>query len=432
MHKILIIAPHFPPSNLASVHRTRLFAQHLPRYNWEPIILCVHEKYYEENLDWNLYKLLPTQLKIEKVHANKLTKPRLIGDIGLRAFIQLYKKAKEIIKTNEIDFIYIPIPSFYVALLGRLLHKKIGIKYGIDYIDPWVHNFPNSNKLFTRHWVSKKIANTLEKIAVKKASLITGVAEGYYTGVIQRNPSLVNTCTFAAMPYGGEIEDHKFVHKFNLQPYLFQKENEKINIVYAGAFLPKSKEPFEQICKAIAESKGLYQNIVFHFIGTGRKNNNVEEESILPIAKKYGIAETIIKEYPNRIPYLDVLVHLSIADGILILGSTEPHYTPSKSYQAVLSQKPILAVLHKQCYAIKILQTSNAAVVLSFDGESELEKIYNNFNNLVQEWLLFKKEYNINNINYSVFNSYSANEVTKILSVELNKVIGINLAESKS
>ena len=95
MKKILILYPHFPPSNLAGVHRPRLFAQHLPAFNWEPVILTVHEDYYEENLDWNLVKLLPEHLRIEKVKAFKNTKPRLIGDIGLRAFFQLYKRATD-------------------------------------------------------------------------------------------------------------------------------------------------------------------------------------------------------------------------------------------------------------------------------------------------------------------------------------------------
>ncbi len=86
MKKILIISPHFPPSNLAAVHRSRLFAMHLPSYNWDPVILSVHEKYYEEALDYNLEKLLPENLRIEKVSAFNATKPRLIGDIGLRGF----------------------------------------------------------------------------------------------------------------------------------------------------------------------------------------------------------------------------------------------------------------------------------------------------------------------------------------------------------
>src|SRR6202012_5893692 len=101
MKRILIISPHFPPSNLAAVHRSRLFAQHLPSYGWKPIVLMVDEKDYEEQLDWNLVKLLPTNLRIEKVRAFGITKPRLIGDIGLRGFFQLYRRAKQLIKKES-------------------------------------------------------------------------------------------------------------------------------------------------------------------------------------------------------------------------------------------------------------------------------------------------------------------------------------------
>jgi hypothetical protein len=87
----------------------------LKSFGWEPVILTVHEKYYEESPDWNLVKLLPKDLRIEKVNAFKITKPRLIGDIGLRAFFQLYKKAKQLVRTEHFDFIYIPIHSFYCS-----------------------------------------------------------------------------------------------------------------------------------------------------------------------------------------------------------------------------------------------------------------------------------------------------------------------------
>ena len=170
MKKILVISPHYPPSNLAAVHRSRLFAQHLPSFGWQSIILTVDEKFYEEELDWNLHQLLPKDQHIEKVNAIKITKPRLIGDIGLRAFFQLRKKAFQLVNEEKINFVYIPIPSFYVSLIGNYLHRKTGVKFGIDYIDPWVHQFPGSDKIFSRHWFSTKLAEFLEPIALKNVS----------------------------------------------------------------------------------------------------------------------------------------------------------------------------------------------------------------------------------------------------------------------
>lgn len=419
LKKILIISPHFPPSNLAAVHRSRLFAQHLPSMGWDPIVLMVDEKYYEEKLDHNLEKLVPANLKIEKSPAFGVTKPRLIGDIGVRGFFQLYKKAKQIVRRDKIDFVYIPIPSFYVALLGRWLHASTGVKYGIDYIDPWVHEFPGSG---LRYRLSETVAKFLEPIAVKNASLITGVAEGYYNGVHERNPHLLGSCLFAAMPYGGEKEDHKKVAEMSAKPYLFAK-SAKTQLVYAGAMLPKAYEPLEAIFKAVSADKEKYQNIEFHFIGTGKTPNDTEGYNIKPLAEKYGLWQTIVFEYPARIPYMDVLVHLDAADGIFILGSTEPHYTPSKVYQAVLSAKPVLAVLHGASTALQVVNNTLAGIAYPIVPEA-IEKITVDFNQQMKNYLQFMQQFHPSQVDMQQFDKYSAKAVTQILANELNKICG--------
>ena len=420
MKKILIIYPHFPPSNLAGVHRPRLFAQHLPSFGWEPIILTVHEKYYEETLDTNLKNLLPVSLRIEKVNAFGVTKPRVIGDIGLRAFFQLYIKAKHLILAEEIDFLLIPIPSFYCALLGRWLHHSTRIKYGVDYIDPWVHQFPGSNKLLSRHWLSTKIAQFLEPIAVKNASLITGVAEGYYKGVQERNPHLLNQAVFGAMPYGGEKQDHLMVHQLQLKPYLFLKKEGVVQLVYAGAMLPKAYSILEKIFESISSNPNIFKNIEFHFIGTGKLSNDAASYNIKPLAQQYSLWQKCVFEYPKRIPYLDVLVHLNIADGIFILGSTEPHYTPSKTYQAVLSGKPVFAVLHEKSSAVLIIKHAKVGLVLSFNGISGLPTITENFISVFKNYISFIDDYDEELIDLNLFDQYSANSITKKMANFLN------------
>lgn len=422
MKKILIIYPHFPPSNLAGVHRPRLFAQHLPSFGWAPIILTVHEKFYEEPLDHNLTKLLPGNLRIEKVNAFNLTHPRLIGDIGLRAFFQLYKKAKQLILSENIDFLFIPIPSFYCAMLGRFLNKSTKIKYGVDYIDPWVHQFPGSDKIFSRHWFSTKIAQILEPIAVKNASLITGITTGYYKGVQDRNPHLSSAAIFGAMPYGGELQDHKALNDLHILPYLFKSAPSKIQLVYAGAFLPKSIEPLKIIFKNILDNWEVFKNVEFHFIGTGVLLNNEIVNTIKPFAESMGIWQTIIFEHPNRIPYLDVLTHLNNADGIFVLGSTESHYSPSKIYQGILSEKPIFAVLHKESSAGEVLRLSNAGLVLSFNGEEGLHSIASEFVPRFKSFIKFLNSFDKSKINKELFNQYSAKSVTKKLVELLEKI----------
>ena len=482
MNRILIIAPHYPPSNLAAVHRTRLFAQHLPSFGWEPIILTVDEQYYEEKLDWDLHKLIPSSQRIVKVNAIKVGRPRLIGDIGLRAFFQLRKKAVELIKKEQIDFVYIPIPSFYTALLGPYLHKKTGIKYGIDYIDPWVHEFPGSEKLFSRHWFSTQLAKLLEPIAVKHAALITGVSEGYYLPVLNRNPHLKNNVITAAMPYGGEEGDHEYIRRqmseIRRQTTDFRRQESDgsdqisddrgqnflktsstssttsttstsstpstFKFVYAGALLPKAHKPLEKIFEALASLQPPQplqllklistlpirashfrdlrlqppQPLQLQFIGT--------LGTIKPLAEKYGLFGKTVFEHPNRMPYLDVLKELDQADGIFILGSTEPHYTPSKVYQAVLSQKPILAILHEQSSAVKVLRESNAGIVITMNGEEDIVSLPIRFLEGLRQFQEFQHSFNPNKINKDAFDQYSAKAVTAKLVEKLDEIVSLS------
>jgi len=454
LKNILIISPHYPPSNLAAVHRSRLFAQHLPTLGWNPIILTVHENYYEEALDWKLNQLLPKDQRIEKVSAFKVTKPRLIGDIGLRGYFQLRRRALELIRSEKIDFVYIPIPSFYMALLGPYLFKKTGILYGIDYIDPWVHVFPGSDKIFSRHWFTTQLAKFLEPIAVKHASLITGVSEGYYKPVLDRNPHLKEQALTAAMPYGGEETDHDFIRnkgkedsstslpsagKFNPSTPLPSagkfnpSTSSTCKFIYAGAMLPKAYKPLEEVFKALSTlqppstSLNLSQppqpsagklNLpqpAFHFIGT--------LGTIKPFAEKYKLWGSAVLEHPDRIPYLDVLFQLDATDAVFILGSTEPHYTPSKVYQAVLSGKPILAVLHEASTAVRVLRESRAGIVVTMKGEEDLDTLSARFLEGLKEFIIFKQNFDPNNINRAAFEQYSAKAVTSLLVEKLDAIV---------
>jgi hypothetical protein len=413
--KVLIIATHFPPSNLAGIHRSRLFAQHLPSFGWEPVILTVDEKFYEEEPDWNIVKLLPPDLRVEKANAFKVTKPRMIGDIGLRSFFQMYRRAVEIVKKEKIDFLYVTIPSFYMALIGRMVHSKTGVPYGIDYIDPWVHEFPGTHKKYSRHWWSTKLARFLEPIAVKRARLITGVAEGYYHQVGERNPHLKTEAVFGAMPYGGEKEDHNKVKELQLKPYLFEQKPGKIQLVYAGAMWPPAIPVINAIFQAIAENINTFSNVEFHFIGTGKTPNDPNGYNMKPIAEKWGLWKKQVYEYPKRIPYLDALVHLEASSGVLIYGSTQSHYTPSKVYQGVLSGKPILAVLHSASTAVEVINHAHAGVVLDFNGKEELEKIRKEFANKFNQYLKLLEGWDPSNVKHSMLHEFSAEKVTQQL-----------------
>lgn len=414
MKNILIIYPHWPPSNLAGVHRARLISNFLHDFDWHPIVLTVKSEFYEEKPDFDIIKTVNPKTEIIYTDAKPVKKFRIIGDIGLRSFKFLKKEALNIIQNRKIDFIWIPIPSFYVALLGRILYKKTGIPYGIDYIDPWVRNISNRKNL--RAILSNLFARLLEPYAVKKASLISGVSRNYYLPVLNRYFKK-NLPVDVAMPYGFDPNDHNIQIK-NIK-YPWDNYPNCKPIVYAGAFLPLSGYFTELLFKSIRTLKDenkLDSNIKLFFIGTG----NYTHKSITEYAKDAGITD-VVTEIRERFPFLHVLNFLAKSYGVLVIGSTEKHYTASKIFQSLLSNRPVFSIFHKESSAIKILEECSADnyTVKYIDNinkeqfEKQIEQTFYKFVHQTLNW----------NADLNILNKYSAKESAKNLVHSIEKIL---------
>ncbi len=341
---------------------------YLEEFGWQPIIVAVDPKFYEEEKSEDLLKLVKEGIRVVHVNAKNASRIRLYGDIALRAFSNLKNKAIEIIKAEKIDCIWVPIPPFYTALIGRRVHDATGVPYVIDYIDPWVHDFPGSHNLLSRAKLASVVSNFLEPIAIKKAAGFTGVSSAYYLEVFERNPRL-KALPHCGMPYGFDVNDYNA--KPSNKKLLWADDGEVIPYIYAGAFLPNAHYFIDELFKIIAAMRTLGKlnpRVRFYFAGTGKTNL----QSIADYASAHGLQD-IVSEKRERIPYLEVLNNLSNAAGILTIGSTEMHYTASKIFQSILSKKPVFAVFHHQSSVIDILKETNAGsyLVKYFEEENE-------------------------------------------------------------
>ncbi|MBI9061928.1 MAG: hypothetical protein JEZ14_08050 [Marinilabiliaceae bacterium] len=475
MKTILIIYPHWHPANLAGVQRPRLIGNFLKEFGWKPRVLTVKADYFEETPDIDFEKTFSKDFEVTRIKALKVTKPRIIGDIGLRAFFQLYKEAKRILQNESIDFIWLPIPSFYNALLGRLLYEKTQVPYGIDYIDPWVRDISNQKNLRAR--LSQWIARLLEPIAIKKVSVISGVSTPYYAPVIQRNfPAIANELlksdsnrnnsvsanrqinkstnrpiVHVAMPYGFDPKDHQI--KLDKLEYPWEKFSHQSSVsndqsshnlltsqthnlstnethlspltshlskiwLYAGAFLPNSHILMDAFFKAISilRNEGKWdENIQLWFIGTGP----YPAKRITAYAKDHGI-EDIVFENRERFPFLQVLNFLAAANTVMMIGSTEEHYTASKTYQSILSERPVVSVFHYKSSAVKVMEYCHAdQFTVRYKPEMNHEDIVESF----KEVILKRLQSETWQPDLSALDQYSARESTKKLVEAIERVI---------
>lgn len=414
MKTVLIIYPHWVPANLAGVQRPRLIGNYLSNFDWKPLLLTVDSKYYEETPDLNLEKTVSEDIEVIYTRAYKIDGLRLVGDIGLRAFPFLYKEALKICSNRQIDFIWIPIPSFYTSILGRLLHEKTHIPYGIDYIDPWVRNLNNQNNI--RAKLSQFVAKVLEPHAVKKADLISGVSKSYYWPVIERNFKIIPENV--GMPYGFDPRDHEIRLK-NIE-YPWTIDSNQKNWIYAGAFLPNSHIFIKCFFRAVTELKkrNLWdKSIRLYFIGTGK----YKAKSIAEYARDAQM-ENIVTEIRDRQPFLNILNFLAAADRVMLFGSTEKHYTASKTFQCLLSQRPLFTIIHEHSSAVRIIEKVGAAEYLvkyrevdtQLDIVEKMIKVLIPFQK-VKEW----------NLELKYLNDYSSKKSAEVLAKAMDKIIQV-------
>jgi hypothetical protein len=418
--RVVLVAAHFPPSNLSGVHRARLWAQHLHEFGWQPIIVTTHWRHYEERLDWELCELLDADLEIIRTAALPTKPLRVVGDIGIRGFAWHLATLRRLIRKQKIDFLHITVPSFYSALLGEFAAKDKRIAFGIDYIDPWVHVWPEAEQRYSRAWVSMKLGEVLEPRAVRQASLITGITEGYYSGVFERNRHLHRQAIAAAMPYGNSVRDFEIVARKRREAYLFNPNDGAFHLIYAGAMLPKGYRVLDCLLAAVAQMRTEYPDqfsrLRIHFVGTGKSPDEPAGYNIRPRATLFGLDE-IISEHPQRVPYVDVLSHLVQATAILIIGSTEAHYSPSKIYQSVQAKRPIFALLHEASTAIQVIERSNAGVAIPLTETTLPEPKY-----LASRLAAFISDirYSADKVEWSKFEAYSARESTRRLALAMD------------
>lgn len=367
---VVIVAPHFPPSNLTAGHRSRLFGMHLGKFGWRVCVLSVDPRYYEEALDPELEKLLPADLDVVRTRAFRTRPIRWVGDLSIRSLWWHYREIGRLIRQRGVDLVYIPIPPNFSALLGPLIRLRHRVPFAVDYIDPWVHPWPGCEIPLSKAWWAFRLGQLLEPLVLRHACLVTGVAPGYYEGALRRNPWL-DPSRCVAMPYGSEESDFDFLDRHPRAPFLFDPHDGNRHIVYAGAMLPRAYSTLEALFTAVRDlievHPGLRSTLRLHFIGTGSTPSDPSSHLVTPWAERLGVSD-VVREYPARVPYLDVLNHLKRADAILVLGSSEPHYTASKIFQAVLSRRPVLGILHAQSTAVDILRRANAGPVVTFDG----------------------------------------------------------------
>jgi hypothetical protein len=370
----LIVSPHFPPSTLAGVHRARHLARHLPAAGWRPVVITVHERYHAERLDPALAALLPADLAVEKVGALPVRLMRRfgIGDIGIRGYGWLRAALlRAIARERPAVVLFTGAPFLPMLLAGEV--RRRGVPVVLDFQDPWVSAWGARQPLHTKAGIAHRLATWLEPLAVRAASAITSVSDTQNAEMAERYPWLARERMFA-IPIGGDPEDFDALRAAGGESGV-ELDAGAIDFSYVGTFWPAVANSLRTVLRGLArlrvENPALAARIRLNFIGTSANPNDTGTNRVLPIAQEVGVRD-LVRELPQRVPYLEALGVLARSHALLLIGSDEPHYTASKIYPALMSGRPYLSLFHRASSAHAVLASAGGGLAFSFGTAAEL------------------------------------------------------------
>jgi len=262
-------------------------------------------------------------------------------------------------------------------LLAAQVRQRFGVPVVLDLQDPWVSSWGATQPLLTKAGMSHALATVLEPRALRMASFITSVSERQNAEMGERYQWLDRE-RMAAIPIGSDAEDFNAVAFTSSNQRSFKLESGYINLSYVGTIWPSAIPTIRVFLRAVAslatKFPALYRRLRLNFVGTTVNPNNHAGLWVLPLAAALGVAD-IVRELPQRVPYLEALSILLRSDGSLMLGSDEPHYTASKIYPYLMSGTPYLSIFHQASSAHDVLKRAGGGVSLSFSSREELDSL---------------------------------------------------------
>ena len=366
MRRVLMVSPHFPPDTTAGAHRARLLAPHLAAHGWDPTVVTVDPRDYEGRLDPALGNLVPRSVRVVRARAwsARWTRRLGIGDLGLRAFAGLLRACAGLLRRDPFDALFVTIYPTYPALLGPVLKRRFGVPFVLDYQDPWVGAWGRDvgggpgGRPDLKSRMSRILACSLEPRALRAADAVTAVSRETFEQVRARH-GWVATRPFAEIPIGVEPADFDALKgRVGPNPH-FDPKDGQAHLCYVGTLLPLGFETLRALLAAAAllrdREPALYGRLRLHFFGTSNQTAPGGPCRVLPVAAELGVAG-IVSEIAPRLDYLDALMVQTQATAIVLLGSSERHYTASKLYPALLAERPILAVYHEASTVVEVLR----------------------------------------------------------------------------
>ncbi len=351
MFKVLVISYYYPPMGLSGVQRTLKFTKYMRQYNWEPAVLTTGSTAYYAHDNSLLKEAEEAGIRIIRTEGNdinsRLNKKgtvkippewmrKILSRMSASVFIPDNKSgwtskalvtARELLKKEQFDIIFVTAPPFSSFNMAVKLKKEFGVPMVVDYRDLWYGNHFGFYPTPLHSYLHK----SMEYAALKAADRIIVINRRMKEKVMDEYRFVTFEDVFI-IPQGYDPKDFE-----NLVPE--KKNKSKMRLTFSGLFYEFiTPKYFLRAFKKLAlERPDIAANIELHFVGFLRNENRklIRKLDLQDFVKEYGYLE-----------HNDALTKTITSDVLWTMvgrGRSSDTVSTGKTFEYLGTRKPIIA-----------------------------------------------------------------------------------------
>ena len=376
MKRLLIISPNFQPINAPDMQRVRMSLSHYQANGWEPVVMAVGERWQTGAVEPELLATIPNGIRVIPVPALPIGWSRWLGlgTLGLRALPFLWWRGTRLLRREKFDLAFFSNTQFITFTLGRFWLRTFGLPYVLDVQDPWrTGNYERPGAPQPpggwKYQFARFLAWAFEGPSFAGAAAVMSVSPAYLSALSARYPGF-GAKPSAVIRFGASLSDVLQARALPKPAHPFHRENGEIHIVYTGASGPIMPHALTALFRALRTYRTAQPELAgrlrLHFIGTSYAAAGQAKFSVLPLAVECGVGE-LVSEVPHRVGFLEALQLQQASDVLLLPGSIDPAYSPSKIYQYYLAGRPILGLVFRGSVMEGLLDELRCAFMVRLD-----------------------------------------------------------------
>lgn len=386
--KVLIIANKFPPCGGSGVQRPLKFAKYLKRFDYIPTVVAqgfssdylhmdysllkdiddvelIHIqsepileedlKYEERQLLYNLYySLVRSDQWMEEFNVFMEDNGHILPDLDMIWVVKCIDELCKKCDLHRFDIVFTTSAPYSSHIIGYYLKWKYGLKWIMDYRDPWCLNDYGMQTFYFNRKGTWQLEKELELSLLRNTDYVTGFAEQYEKDIKKYVPII----RYKTITNGYDEDDFSD---------LAYKNNQRFTFVYNGLLYNQYDVSIIDYINELID-EGLIPQKECQLILNGRINKNLYPNVINK--DKYGIL--INNGYLSHIESLQLCMSANV---LLLFGCFNEgayYYYTGKIFEYLRIGIPILSFSSPYGLHYELIERRGRGITATYDNKVKI------------------------------------------------------------